>query len=117
MPPLSQPGVYDFRELLFANNFQFLSGVNQVFFFFFLEILFALYCIRLSGLYCAASQVGFYKGEAGPRSPVSPPAYIETDTEVTIPTPPHLPPTPPNSPTPSLSESSKCVTCRGGQLR
>lgn len=58
MTLLSQPGVCDFRKPLFANNFQFLSGLNQVF----QKILFVLYCIWLSGLYCTGSQVGFYMG-------------------------------------------------------
>lgn len=62
MPLLSQPGVYDFRKSLFANNFQFLSSLNQVF----QEILFVVYCIWLSGLYCASSQVGFYMGRPDP---------------------------------------------------
>lgn len=62
MTLLSQPGVYDFRKSLFANNFQFLSSLNQVF----QEILFVVYCIWLSGLYCAGSQVGFYMGRLDP---------------------------------------------------
>lgn len=101
---LSQPGVYHFRKLLFANNFQFFSRLNQVF------SGNSLCCILHLAewpLLCWLSG-GLLYAMAGPWSPVSPPAYIETDTEVTI---------NPNSLTPSLSESSKCVTCLGGWLR
>lgn len=62
MALLSQSGIYYFRKSLFANNFQFLSSLNQVF----QEILFVVYCIWLSGRYCADSQVGFYIGRPDP---------------------------------------------------
>lgn len=62
MTLLSRPGVYDLRKSQFANNFQLLSGLNQVF----QEILFVVYCIWLSGLYCAGSQVGCYMGRPDP---------------------------------------------------
>lgn len=62
MSLLSRPAVYDFGKTLFANNFQFLCSLNQVF----QEILFVVYCIWLSGLYCADSQVGFYIGGPDP---------------------------------------------------
>lgn len=104
MPLLSQPGVYDFRKSLFANNFQFLSGLNQVF----QEILFVIYCIWLSGLYCAGSQVGCYMGRPDPGVLCCLRLILRQTPGVTI---------SPNSLTPSLSESSKCVTCLGGWLR
>lgn len=43
-------------------TFNSFPGLNQVF----PEILFVVYCIWPSGLYCAGSQVGFYMGSLDP---------------------------------------------------
>lgn len=72
------------KKLLFANNFQFLLQLKSSFSWKFSSRYIASGC---AAFYCVGSQVGCYKGKAGPQSRVSPPAYIEIDSEVTIPPP------------------------------